>query len=58
MPYRRGHSDVINIDGNQMNASKIEVTIYQKHNKRLLFVNSMYLHKYNKINATLHNFII
>ena len=34
MPYRRGHSDAVNIDANQMDVSKIDATIYQKHNKR------------------------
>ena len=34
MPYRRGHSDAMNIDANQMDASKIDATIYQLHNKR------------------------
>ena len=38
MPYRRGHSDAVNIDTNQMDASKIDTTIYQKHNKRFLFL--------------------
>ena len=38
MPYSRGHSDAVNIDANQMDASKIDATIYQKHNKRLLFL--------------------
>ena len=38
MPFRRGHSDAVNIDANQMDASKIDVTIYQKHNKRFLFL--------------------
>ena len=33
MPHRRGHSDVVNIDANQMDASIIDATIYQKHNK-------------------------
>ena len=47
----RGHSDPVNIDANQMDASKIDATIYQKHNKR-------YSHKYNKVYASLHNFII
>ena len=37
MPYRRGHSDAVNIDANQMDASKIDATIYQKYNKRFLF---------------------
>ena len=38
MPHRRGHSGAMNIDANQMDASKIDATIYQKHNKRFLFL--------------------
>ena len=38
MPYRRGHSDTVNIDANLMDLSKIDATIDQKHNKRFLFL--------------------
>ena len=38
MPYRRGHSDAVNIDANQMDASKIDATVYQKRNERFLFL--------------------
>ena len=38
MPYRRGHSDTVNIDANKMDMSKIDSTIYRKHSKRFLFL--------------------